>query len=64
MKMKMKSLKKTLMERDNISAIEATNQISSIQDSLAEHLDNGDMDAAFYVLDDLGLEPDYLLDLL
>jgi hypothetical protein len=52
-------LKKVIMERDDLSSIEADQQIAEAKQRVAE----GD-DPEEVLLDDFGLEPDYLLDLI
>ena len=55
-----------LMERDNLSYIEAANIVEEVQEEITEAIDAG---AGLYEIEDiiaseLGLEPDYLEDFL
>ena len=61
----MKSLKETIMHRDDITSDEADKQIKEAQEELQELLAQGDDEAAYEVCQIyFGLEPDYLMDLL
>ena len=60
----MPELKKVLMERDDLTANEADNIIADLKDQLYEDLADGDLDSAYHICEEVGLEPDYLLDLI
>ena len=60
----MNELKKTIMERDKLTSLEADDVISQLKDRLYGYIKSGDMENAFYVCEEIGLEPDYLLDLI
>jgi hypothetical protein len=60
----MTTLEKTLMERDNITAGEAKEVINELKENMYENLSEGNIEDAYYTMDDVGLEPDYLMDLL
>ena len=58
-----KSLKKVLMERDELTEQEALEQIEDAKNEMMERLDEGEM--PFDICEELfGLEPDYLEDLI
>jgi len=60
----MLSIKKVLMERDDMTPEQADAQISKARLILSEYLEDGDLDAAQDIcLEMFGLEPDYILDL-
>jgi len=59
----MNSIKRTLMDRDNISSSEADNLISEARDELYNRLAEGEMPFDFCE-EAFGLEPDYLEDLI
>jgi hypothetical protein len=56
-------IKEILMARDGISATEAQAEFDAVQDDFWEALDTGDLESAWYVMESLGLEPDYLEEL-
>lgn len=60
----MDSLKNTLIKRDGISEAEADERIDDLRESMFESLEDGDLESAYHVCEEEGLEPDYLLDLL
>lgn len=61
----MKPLKQTLIERDNLTEQEAEKRVDEVKQVLYNHIDNGDLDEAFNVcMNELGLEPDYIMDLI
>jgi hypothetical protein len=60
MEVPMRSLKDTIMTRDGLSADEADDMIA---DARKQVLEDG-VDPEDVLLDDFGLEPDYILDLL
>lgn len=63
--MERKSIKQTLMERDEISAEEAKGIIADAKEALQEYVREGDLNGAYNVCEEyLGLEPDYLDDLI
>ena len=55
----MSELEKVLMERDELTAIDAMQIVEGFRDAIR----NGDM-TPDEALDELGLEPDYIIDLL
>ena len=60
----MSEIKKVLMERDGMTAIEANELIAEAKDQLMDYLDNGEE----YLAEDIcaeffGLEPDYIMEL-
>lgn len=59
----MKPLKKVLMERDGLTEEEAQEQIDNAYDELMERLGNDEMPLDF-MMEEFGLEPDYLEDLI
>ncbi len=62
---KMDSLKKVLMDRDDMTEKETDEAIQEAKDLMNEYLENDDMCSAFDVCEEMfGLEPDYLEDLL
>ena len=60
----MSEVKEILMERDGMTSEEADSCIDDIENQLYASLKEGNFEDAYYVLDELELEPDYLLDLL
>ena len=55
-----KSIRQTLMERDGLTAEEADHQVQALQESFNERIAEGDLAGAEEVMDEVGLEPDYL----
>lgn len=55
----MSELEKILMERDDLSAIDAMQIVNGFREAIR----NGDM-TPDEALDELGLEPDYIIDLI
>ena len=56
-------IKKTIMQRDNLTSQEADAQIKLARNDLLECLDNGEM--PYDICNDwFGLEPDYIEDLI
>ena len=63
--MGVKRVVKILMNRDGISAQDAIEEIKIFKEDAQEAIDNGDFDEVEELLmNDLGLEPDYLFDLI
>lgn len=62
----MKDIVATLMERDDLTREEAKEQVEAVKELLEEAIDNGetDTDLEEILMDELGLEPDYLMELL
>lgn len=61
----MKSIKETIMKRDDIEAHEADELILQAREELEPHIRNGDLEACeMIVMDYFGLEPDYLMELI
>jgi len=61
----MNSVVKILMERDNMSYKEALEVFKDVQDQVYELLQNNQLDEVEeFIMDELGLEPDYIIDLL
>lgn len=61
----MKSLKETLMQRDNMTAEEAEKAIQDARENMLDYLAEGDLNSAMDIyLDEFGLEPDYIMDLI
>ncbi len=59
----MDSLKSALMKRDGITADEADTQINDARDEMFNQLSQGEMPFDL-MMDEFGLEPDYLEDLI
>lgn len=60
----MDSITKVLMKRDGLSEEDAKREVSDFRDNIEESIINGDLDDIEEALmNDLGLEPDYLMDL-
>lgn len=58
-------IKSVLMARDGITAEEAQRQIAEARAELMDRLASGDIDGAYETcMDEFGLEPDYLEDLI
>ena len=54
-----------LMRRDNISRNEAIEMLFTCKEDLERAVDDGNYNEVDYIImDDLGLEPDYLFDIL
>ena len=61
----MQSLKKTIMERDNLTEEQAEEQIREAREALNLCLEAEDFDGAENICEtEFGLEPDYLMDLI
>ena len=60
----MPNLKSVLIQRDGLTSEQADEQISEVKEHLMDCIEDGNYEDAFYVMDDLGLEPDYLEDLI
>ena len=61
----MLSIKKTLMERDGMSAEDADELIAEAREQMQEYLASGDMlEAEDICMEYFGLEPDYLMELM
>ena len=61
----MKSIKQVLMERDGLSENEAQDLINEAKETLQEYIADGDIFAGQDICQEfLGLEPDYLMELL
>ena len=59
------SIVETLMQRDEISREEATEQVKAFKEDLFVAIEEGDYNYAHdMIMDDLGLEPDYLDELI
>ena len=59
----MENLKEVLMRRDGLTSEEAEKQISEAREELNRRMDDGE-DAEDICMEEFGLEPDYLEDLL
>ena len=60
-----KSLKQTLIDRDNLTPNEADEEIMLAQDQMNEYLFEGDLNRAYNICQEyFGLEPDYLDDII
>ena len=61
----MKRVASILMERDGISAKEAAEMITEARDAMQDAIDAGEFDEVDSIMADyLGLEPDYIMELL
>lgn len=61
----MGEIKKILMDRDGISACEASNLIDEAKDKLQKYLEIGDQESAFNICEEFfGLEPDLIMELI
>ena len=58
------SIKRILMERDELTESEANLIVEELQMELILYLDEGDMESAFNIMSSIGLEPDYLTELI
>ena len=58
------SIVETLMERDNLERCEAEDIKDELRNQALDYLAEGDMMSAMYIMYEVGLEPDYLEDLL
>ena len=56
----MQSIKKTLMIRDGLTEAEAEAEVQLVRDEVQSCLDNDDMLGALDACEIVGLEPDYL----
>lgn len=60
----MQNIKEILIERDNLTENEADNLINDAREQLQEYLEDGDLESAQEICQEMfGLEPDYLFDL-
>lgn len=57
----MNTVVKILMKRDNMTEQEATNLVRETKEEL---MDSSCSDGADIIMDNLGLEPDYIMDIL
>jgi hypothetical protein len=53
-----------LMERDGLSRVQALEEVKDCRDCILQAMETGEEDPADVLMDMLGLEPDYLIDLL
>jgi len=62
----MKNIITTLMERDSITKEEAKEQVEAVKLLLEEAIEDGEGETSLedILMDELGLEPDYLFELL
>ena len=61
----MKRIVAIIMERDGISAREALSQVKETRDAIHDAIDAGEYDEAESIMADyLGLEPDYIMELI
>ena len=61
----MNDLKTALIQRDKISESKAEELISNAKEDLMQLIEDGELESAFdFCMDEFGLEPDYLEDLL
>ena len=58
------TIQQILMNRDDITFEDANDMVEGLRHNLMEHLDNDDMDSAYSVMAEVGLEPDYLMELI
>ena len=56
-------LKEVLMKRDGVSSEEADRQIEEVRGNIMNDLDNRNITDSYYAMEELGLEPDYLMDM-
>ena len=61
----MDSLKETLMTRDELTEAQAQRQMDDVQEMMMDAIAEGNFcDAEDIFCDEMGLEPDYIMDLL
>ena len=61
----MKTIKEILMQRDGMSSTEADLDIKLAKETLAEYVEDGDLESAEDICNEFwGLEPDYLMELM
>ena len=60
----MNSIKDILMERDGLTEKEAEEQVKELKGLMFDYLAGGDLEEAYNVCSEVGLEPDYLEDLI
>jgi hypothetical protein len=53
-----------LMERDGLTRIQAVEEVEDCRDCILHAIETGEDDPQEVLMDMLGLEPDYLIDLL
>jgi len=59
------TIKEVLMKRDGLSEKDAENEVVEFKESIEDYIENGDYDGIEDALmNDLGLEPDYIMELL
>ena len=58
------TIKQALMTRDELTEKEADEILAEIKDRFDECIMAGDMESAYYIMDDYGLEPDYVEELI
>ncbi len=60
----MNSIKDILMKRDGLTEKEAEEQVKELKGLMLDYLDGGNLEEAYNVCSEVGLEPDYLEDLI
>jgi hypothetical protein len=60
----MESIKEILMRRDDMTEEEADDAVDDLKQQLNEYLAEGNLEDAYYVCESVGLEPDYLMELM
>lgn len=58
------SIQSVLMERDGISFEEADAIVETLYEEASDCIANGDFEEAYYIMEEVGLEPDYLEELI
>ena len=54
------SIKDVLMKRDGLNEDEANAKVEDLQERFNELVEDGDLEGAYYIASEVGLEPDYM----
>lgn len=58
------SIATVLMERDGMTQTEADARVESLREEMFDLISDGSIEEAYYIMEEVGLEPDYLEELL
>ncbi len=58
------SIATVLMERDGMTQEEADARVESLREEMFDLISDGNTEEAYYIMEEVGLEPDYLEELI
>ncbi|MDD4804128.1 MAG: hypothetical protein PHN69_03055 [Candidatus Pacebacteria bacterium] len=58
------SIATVLMERDGMTQEEADDRVESLREEMFDLISDGNTEEAYYIMEEVGLEPDYLEELI